>query len=123
MHQIGIDETDDCFGHLGLTGQRFAEPCFDELVVTETAGDGKHHGKDGHNGQQCGIGKRSGKVNHALCSGQFDSHIHTLGHTIEEIAYRGNVFAVYSPQSYAEEMDNLSDFLSHVLFPLVVKVR
>ena len=51
MHQIGIDETDDCFGHLGLTGQRFAEPCFDELVVTETAGDGKHHGKDGHNGQ------------------------------------------------------------------------
>ena len=50
VEQITVDKADDDLGRLGLRLEGVEKPDLNVLVVAETAGDGKHHGQDGHDG-------------------------------------------------------------------------
>ena len=81
VNQVRVHPANDGLGSLGLCGQYLAEPHLDILVVAETAGNGKHHRHDWHNGQQRIVGQRRSFGHHPLGSKEVDGVIKCFGHT------------------------------------------
>ena len=66
MDQIAVDKANHRLGNLRLRREGVAKPHLYIFIIAKTAGYGKDHSEDGHNGKKRGIGKRRGLVEHAL---------------------------------------------------------
>ena len=58
--QVGVDKVHDGLCHLRREIDIRLQLLLDELSETETAGDGKHDGQDGHGTEDAGVGQRCG---------------------------------------------------------------
>ena len=83
MHEIAVDKSHDDIRHLWLRAQCVAKPYLDILVISETSGNGEHHGEYRHYGEQRGVSECRGVVHHALggeelnCKHQLFEHFQT----------------------------------------------
>ena len=105
MYQVAIDETDNHLCHLWLRLEGTTEPYLDILAIAETTGNGKDDSRDGHNGQQRGIGQCRRFLHHTLRGKEANSQQQLLGYFQQQESQWRHLIRSDSPDVGLKETD------------------